>query len=48
MDAAGWSTSSSFTRVAQSLLTMILFRWFTTSLFIPLGPMEEQHICESL
>lgn len=33
--AAGCCTSSSFTMVAQSDVTMIFSRWFTTSFFIP-------------
>mmetsp|Transcript_14394 Transcript_14394/g.30798 ORF Transcript_14394/g.30798 Transcript_14394/m.30798 type:complete len:260 (+) Transcript_14394:1006-1785(+) len=38
--AAGCSISNSFTMVAQSDVTMILPRWLTTSLFIPLGPRD--------
>jgi len=47
IDAAGCCTSSSFTSVAQSDDTMILFRWFTTSFFMPLGPIEVDTISAS-
>mmetsp|Transcript_14655 Transcript_14655/g.22115 ORF Transcript_14655/g.22115 Transcript_14655/m.22115 type:complete len:242 (-) Transcript_14655:21-746(-) len=38
--AAGCWTSSSLTIVAQSLVTIIFSKWFTTNLFIPFGPRD--------
>mmetsp|Transcript_52936 Transcript_52936/g.63739 ORF Transcript_52936/g.63739 Transcript_52936/m.63739 type:complete len:226 (+) Transcript_52936:1151-1828(+) len=45
--AAGCSISSSFRIVAQSFVTIIFSRWFTTSLFMPLGPRDVATIVES-
>mmetsp|Transcript_22634 Transcript_22634/g.27757 ORF Transcript_22634/g.27757 Transcript_22634/m.27757 type:complete len:313 (-) Transcript_22634:121-1059(-) len=45
--AAGCSISSSFTIVAQSLVTVMRSKWLTTSLFMPLGPSEVWTMRES-
>mmetsp|Transcript_9863 Transcript_9863/g.31676 ORF Transcript_9863/g.31676 Transcript_9863/m.31676 type:complete len:247 (-) Transcript_9863:91-831(-) len=42
--AAGWTTSSSLTIVAQSDDTSVFPRWLITSFFIPFGPIDVRTI----